>query len=121
MDFKSFSKKELGDWGENLAADYLRTAGLKIMRRNYRCPKGEIDIIACDGECVIFIEVRTRTSGNRGYAEESIAQKKLQRLRTLGAYYLMEQGYREWPMLRYDVVAINIENDKPVINWVKGI
>lgn len=121
MDFKGFNKKELGDFGERLATDYLRKAGLKIVQQNYRCPKGEVDIVALDGKCLIFIEVRTRTSGIKGYAEESIGYQKRQRLQALGAYYLVEHGYREWPAVRFDIVAINFVEEKPVVNWIKGI
>jgi putative endonuclease len=85
---------------------YLRQAGLQIIRQNYRCAKGELDIIARDGEWLVFVEVRTRASTHRGSPEESITGKKIQRLKALGAYYLLENGFREWPPLRFDAVTI---------------
>lgn len=121
MDYKGLNKKEIGDQGENLAIDYLKKAGLQIIQQKYRCPKGEIDIVAKDGGWLVIVEVRTRTSSRRGYAEESITYKKLQRLRALGSYYLLENGYREWPLMRFDIVAINYDGGEPVINWIKGI
>lgn len=115
------SKKILGDLGESLAVDYLEKAGLKIIRRNYRCPKGEIDIIAQDGEVLVFIEVRGRTSDIRGCPEESITPQKMQRLMHTLAYYLLERGYRQWPAVRLDLLAIRYEGEHHSVNWVKGI
>ncbi|RNC63116.1 MAG: hypothetical protein AWM53_01634 [Candidatus Dichloromethanomonas elyunquensis] len=121
MDHREFTKKELGNIGENLAADYLEKAGLQILVRNYRCPKGEIDIIARDGDCLVFAEVRMKTSGAMGYAEESIDQKKLKKIRGSVAYYILEQGYPKWPSLRIDLLAIYYKTNKYTINWLKGI
>ncbi|HHV65209.1 MAG TPA: YraN family protein [Peptococcaceae bacterium] len=117
----SLKKKELGQMGESLAVAYLQEAGLRIIQQNYRCPKGELDIVARDGEYLVFVEVRTRTSAKRGTAEESISGKKAQKLKTLAAYYLLERGFKEWPPLRFDVVAINVISRQPVINWIKNI
>ncbi|NLI91414.1 MAG: YraN family protein [Peptococcaceae bacterium] len=121
MDYQGLTKKELGDLGESLAADYLEKAGLQIIARNYRCPKGEIDIIARDGEHLVFIEVRTKTSGIMGYAEESIDRKKMQKIRGSAAYYVMERGYLQWPSLGIDLLAIYLEKTKYTVNWIRGI
>ena len=114
------SKKTLGDFGERLAEDHLKEAGLKMIKRNYRCPKGEIDLIMKDGEVTVFAEVRTRTSKFRGYAEESIDCKKKDKLRSTAAYYLLEQGYADWPAVRFDVVAIDWEGKEPLLRWIKS-
>ena len=114
-----FNKRELGDFGESLAVDHLREAGLRIVKRNYRCPKGEIDIIAQDEESLIFVEVRLRTSNFRGYAEESIDQRKAQKLQNIAAYYLLQQGMIDWPPVRFDIVAINWE-EEPDIRWIQA-
>ncbi len=121
MDYKDLSKKALGNFGESLAADYLEQAGLKIIERNYRCPKGEIDIVAKEGDLLVFIEVRARTSAFRGSAEESISFQKVQRLKSIGSYYLIKHNYREWPSLRFDVVAIYFSEEESKINWIKNI
>lgn len=114
------NKKELGLWGEDLAAKHLERAGLIIMTRNYRCPKGEIDIIVRDGKTIVFVEVRLRTSNIRGYAEESIGLWKKQRLRSIATYFLLDQGYEIWPEIRFDIVAINVSEGAPNINWIPG-
>lgn len=115
-----FNKRELGNFGESLAVDHLREAGLRIVKRNYRCPKGEIDIIAQDGDLFIFVEVRLRTSNVRGFAEESIDQRKAQKLQDIATYYLLQYGYRDWPPVRFDIVAIKWEGEEPDIRWIQA-
>jgi len=117
---EGYSKKALGELGEDLACRYLSEEGLRIIKRNYRCPKGEIDIVAKDGEMLVFVEVRLRTSGFRGYAEESIVQKKSLRLKRVAEFYLVDNGYTFWPDLRFDLIAINWEGSEPKINWIKN-
>jgi putative endonuclease len=121
LNYKGLSKRELGKLGENLAVEHLQREGLKIIARNYRCPKGEMDIIARDGDCFVFVEVRTRSSSYRGRAEESIVFHKLQRLKAIAMFYLLERNIQIWPSLRFDVVAINISAEEPQINWLKNI
>ncbi|NLO97361.1 MAG: YraN family protein [Peptococcaceae bacterium] len=121
MDFKDLNKRELGKLGENLAVEYLQREGLKVIVRNYRCPKGEMDIIAWDGDCLVFVEVRSRTSSYRGTAEESVVFSKLKRLKAIAIYYLMEQNIKPWPILRFDMVAINFSDQEPQINWLRNI
>lgn len=120
MDYNSFNKKELGFYGESLALDHLKKAGLKIVAQNYRCPKGEIDIVALDENWLVIIEVRTKSSERKGTAEESINHKKIQRLRNIAAYYLLEHRYRQWPLMRFDVIGVHLAGEKPEINWIKG-
>jgi putative endonuclease len=114
------NRRELGQLGESLAHAYLERAGLKILRQNYRCPKGEMDIIAQDKEWIVFVEVRSKTSGCMGYAEESITAKKARGLRSIAKYYLLEQGYVGWPPLRFDLIAI-LYRQEPEIKWLRGI
>jgi putative endonuclease len=121
MDYRKLSKKELGNLGESLAADYLEKAGLQIITRNYRCPKGEIDIVAREGQCLVLVEVRAKTSGKMGYGEESVDLKKMRKIRGAAAYYVMEQGYGHWPPLRLDLVAILFALNDFTVNWLKGL
>lgn len=115
-----YSKKDLGELGEDLASRFLKEEGLTIIKRNYRCPRGEIDIIAEDADILVFIEVRLRTSGFRGYAEESIVPQKSQRLKRVAEFYLVDRGYADWPRLRFDLIAINWEEERPSIKWIKN-
>jgi len=91
--------------GEELAAHHLERLGYVILERNYRCPSGEIDIIARDGERVAFVEVRARRGRTCGTPEESVTPRKQARLATVARVYLEEKGYTDidWGI---DVVAV---------------
>lgn len=114
-------RQQLGQAGEEAAAAFLTANGLQILCRNYRCAKGEIDIIAMDGEELVFAEVRTRSSSSKGWAEESITQGKRSRIQIVAAYYLLERRYSDWPPMRFDVLALRWTEPAPEINWLKGI
>lgn len=113
-------RQSLGKAGENVAARFLAESGLNILTHNYRCPKGEMDLIARDGEVLVFIEVRTRRSSYRGWGEESITQQKAKRLRQIASYFVLRQGYKSWPSLRFDVLALRWLSETPEILWIKG-
>jgi putative endonuclease len=114
-------RQELGRTGESIAAEYLADAGLEIIARNYRCYRGEIDIVAKDGAELVFVEVRTRHGAmQQGTPEESVTHVKRERLRALAASYIREKHYEQWPPMRFDVVAITYEPDDVNIRWIKG-
>jgi putative endonuclease len=73
-------RKQIGQQGETLVAAYLAEQGYNIIQRNWRCPLGELDIVAETGGTLIFVEVRTRRSHRFGLAEESITPTKQSRL-----------------------------------------
>jgi putative endonuclease len=107
-----------GAAAEALAASYLATRGLMIVQRNYRCRGGEIDLIARDGEVLVFVEVRLRRNRAFGTAAESITAAKRRRLRLAARHYLARLG-RE-PPCRFDAVlldALETEN----IEWLRGV
>ncbi len=117
-------RQALGRYGEELAVKHIRQAGLTVLECNYRCPLGEMDIIAREGETIIFIEVRTRSTGSRGWGEESITAKKRERLYRIATHYLKYRNYKEWPSLRFDLIAIRCQNQEgkqPDIIWIRGI
>ena len=99
------TRDPLGDRGENVAARYLRNQGYRILTRNFRCPLGEIDIVARDGRTLVFCEVKTRSSTAFGEPVEAVDARKSRRLRTLGATWTDEHPGR-WEALRFDVVGI---------------
>jgi putative endonuclease len=94
----------LGSEGEDLAIQFLRRKGYRIISRNYKNYIGEIDIIAQDGETVVFIEVKTRANDSFGSPFEAVHRKKRQKLRNLALLYLKKQG-EELPV-RFDVLSI---------------
>ncbi|MDR1961570.1 MAG: ribonuclease HII [Gracilibacteraceae bacterium] len=113
--------KDLGERGETIAADFLRAAGLSVVARNYRVRDGEIDIVAQDGETVVFIEVKTRLSGRAGRAAENLTQGKLKKMRRVALFYLKEKGYTEWPSMRFDAVTVEWRGAEAVTEWLKGL
>lgn len=112
------NKKQLGDLSEQIAAAYLTEQGLEVITKNYRCPKGEIDLILKHDSCLIFVEVRSKTTSLKGLAEESLNYHKIQKLKAAASFYLLQAGYKEWPPIRFDVVAIKWENENPLLNWI---
>ena len=100
-------RQAVGALGEKLAAGFLRKRGYHIIETNYRCPAGEIDIIARQGETLVFIEVRTKSSQEFGSPEESITSAKKARLRALAAHY--GQTHDNLPSQRIDVVSVELD------------
>jgi len=99
------ARRALGRLGEEVAVRHLRRHGYVIVERNYRCPDGEMDIIARDQGRLAFIEVRARRSTAFGTPEESVTPRKQARLAMVARNYLQEKGLAdvEWGI---DVVAI---------------
>lgn len=97
----------LGRQGEDLATDYLKTRGYTILVRNYRQKTGEIDIIARDGECLVFIEVKTRTSLLFGQPYEAVTQKKQGQISRVALDYITRNKLHNKAM-RFDVVSVLI-------------
>ena len=101
-------RKELGALGEKRAVDYLSKKGYRIRERNFRCRAGEIDIVAQDKDCLVFVEVRTRRGSDFGTPEESVDAAKREKLASVALTYL--QTHRKLPSLwRFDVVAIEVD------------
>lgn len=105
---KADPRRALGQRGEELAARRLAGDGLTIVARNYRCPAGEMDLIAREGDCLVFVEVRTRGGAGWGSPEESVTPAKQARLVAVAEHYLAQQALDDvdW---RIDVVAIDLE------------
>ncbi|MGG1661449.1 YraN family protein [Brevibacillus sp. NRS-1366] len=102
-------RRILGQKGEEMAEAFLEQKGYRIVERNARTKRGEIDIIAMDGTSLVFVEVRTRSSHTFGTAAESITWRKRQKLRELAMEYLQTTtGYV--PSFRFDVIAIECSN-----------
>jgi len=105
------SKAAVGRAGEEAAAAYLAEAGLVVERRNWRCRSGELDLIARDGDILVFVEVRSRTSPSRfGEAIEAITPRKCRQVRELAAIYLRTTGVAA-DSVRFDVVAVTFGGD----------
>jgi len=107
-----------GAAAENLAAEFLQARGLTVVKRNYRCRGGEIDLIARDGETLVFVEVRLRRSDAFGGARASITVAKRRRLKFAASLFL--SGLAREPPCRFD--AILLDGLEPArIEWLVGI
>ena len=102
-------ERRVGDRGESLAADYLERGGYVIERRNYRCPAGEIDLVARCGLVYVFVEVKTRRSHRFGLPEESLTSRKQAHLIATAQTYLQDHGAESAPW-RIDVVAVELDS-----------
>ena len=101
-------RRETGILGERLAGEFLRERGYTIIENNYRCPEGEVDIVARHGDDLVFVEVRTKRSRRFGTPEESITPAKQEKLRTVAARY--REAHEDLPeSWRIDVVAIELD------------
>ena len=96
--------KLLGSWGEALAAEYLRRKHYTITASGYRCRFGEIDLIAQNRKCIVFVEVKLRKSPDFAKALEYVDSRKQKRLRTTASLYL-SQNPTKLPA-RFDVIEI---------------
>jgi len=105
----SKSRIKLGAQGEDLAVDYLKKKGLTIRVRNYRKKTGEIDIIAQDGQCLVFIEVKTRKSLRFGQPYESVTLTKQAQISRVALDYITRNKLHDQP-IRFDVISILLQS-----------
>jgi putative endonuclease len=99
----------LGKTGEDLACRELQRRGYAVVARRYRTRVGEIDIVARDGETIVFVEVKTRRTSRFGLPAEAVTWRKRARIRAMAADYLSRQRLTNSPC-RFDVVAVTISN-----------
>ena len=100
---------DLGNKGEELAAQFLNLKGYEIVERNWRYGKAEIDIIAKQFEKLIFIEVKTRSNDYFSKPEESVNRRKRELLSRAAGAYILEQNH-DW-LIRYDIISIVLRTD----------
>ena len=108
-------KQLLGKFAENRAETLLKSAGLVIVARNWRCRHGEIDLIAKDGNTLVFVEVRSRSRAVFGSAADSITANKQRRIIAAARLYLAT--LKSIPACRFDVVTLDADGE-PV--WLKS-
>jgi len=124
--FRRTRATHLGRWGEDLAIEFLKRRGVKILARNYRCPVGEIDLIGLDRstrkeqgtETIAIIEVKTRSSDDHVAPESSVNPAKRRRMRKIAKYYLNTRHAEDFNV-RFDVLTV-IARDagKPEIKYI---
>lgn len=111
----SSDKQGIGSQAEEDALQFLLQNGLNLLDRNYRCRFGEIDLIMCDGDVLVFVEVRKRKNMDFGGAAQSVSYAKRSRLIKTARHFLMK--YRQVPACRFDVIAM--EGNQ--CQWLKNV
>lgn len=116
------SNKITGNLGEDLACEYLKKQGYKILERNYRIRGGEIDIVAKDGDYLVFVEVKARLTHEYGLPSESMTPWKIKYLLKTALFYVLKHKWGNRPY-RLDFVSIDFaENkDNPKIELIRNI
>ena len=102
----SLATRALGDYGERLAARYLLEQGVEILDRNWRCVRGELDIVAREGAALVVCEVKTRRGEGFGAPYEAVTWRKQRRLRQLGGLWRDDHPEQSAGPLRIDVISI---------------
>jgi putative endonuclease len=116
----TFLRQKLGESGEELACRELGARGYAIVARRYRTRYGELDIVARDGDFVVFVEVKLRTTGEFGEAAESVTPWKQRRVVAMAVDYLSRNGLTDRPC-RFDVVAVDVQDDGvPKVTVIQG-
>ena len=113
-----YIKQEIGKLGEDIATNYLKQKGYKILDRNFESRQGEIDIIAIDKKEIVFIEVKTRTSNKYGTPSEAVNKIKQKHMLQTIKYYLYIRNLSE-EFVRIDVIEVYIKDNVYKVNHIK--
>jgi putative endonuclease len=111
-------RKKTGNEGEADARMFLEQKGFRIVERNWRCGRGEIDLIAKDGDVLVFIEVKTKKHGSCGEPEDWISKRKQNQIGRLALGYLQKKNLADVEC-RFDVVTVDRTGSSPVINHIE--
>ena len=110
---------DLGKLGEELALKEIKRLGYRSIIRNYRCTLGEVDIIAKDGDCLVFIEIKTRRAKSIGLAKEAVDTRKKRQLSKVALAYMKNNNCCDVKS-RFDVVAVTLNKDRASIEVIKN-
>jgi putative endonuclease len=102
------SKRKIGDYGEEIAKNFFKKQGYKIVKQNFTNRMGEIDLITKEKDQIVFVEVKTRTNQNFGYPEEAIDSRKQNKIIRTALNYLFEKKIVS-ENYRFDVISIEID------------
>ena len=116
---KDTEKITTGKEGEKIAAAYLKKNGYEIIEINFRCPIGEIDIVAKEKNDLVFVEVKTRKSIELGYPEQAVGMRKQKKMSQLALWYMQKRKIAD-TNARFDVVAITLIPEKNEVKLIKN-
>lgn len=117
MIFARYRRRSPGSEAEDKALAHLQQAGLQLLSRNYRCRRGEIDLIMRDGDTTVLIEVRQRSHPGYGSAVESVTIHKQRRLIAAASHWLARNPKLAGLPLRFDVIGIDAEGR---LDWIRN-
>src|SRR5260221_11407308 len=109
----------LGPRGERAAEKYLRRSGYRIVKRNFRAAGAEIDIVAMDGETLVFVEVKTRRTRDAGAPEEAVDERKQKQIRRAAEMFATRYRADDVAM-RFDVIAVDASGDRLEIELLRN-
>jgi putative endonuclease len=110
----------LGRHGEEIAVRWLERHGMVVVDRNWRCARGEIDIVVRDGDVLAFVEVKTRSGQGTGHPLEAVTAQKLGRLRRLVPAWFRAHPEHRAPSIRIDCVAVTVIGEHTGVEYVSG-
>ena len=116
---KDTQKITTGKEGEKIAAAYLKKNGYRIIEINFRCPIGEIDIVAKEKNDLVFVEVKTRKSIALGYPEQAVGIRKQKKMSQLALWYMQKRKIAD-TNARFDVVAITLMPENNEVRLIKN-
>jgi putative endonuclease len=109
----------LGRRGERAAEKYLRRCGYRIVKRNFRAAGAEIDLVAMDGDVLVFVEVKTRRGRDAGAPEEAVDERKQKQIRRAATIFATR--YREDEIeMRFDIVAVDASGERLEIELLRN-
>lgn len=112
--------RTIGKEWEERAVQYLIAQGYTILERNYRFQQTEIDIVACDGDEIVFVEVKYRASSKYGNPEDAVTEEKAERLQRAAEGYYFEHDLEKKPC-RFDVIGFEGGHSTPVVRHMKNV
>lgn len=115
-----YERHIIGKNGEEVAEQYLKQEGYKILERNLRSRTGEIDIIALDKDYIVFIEIKTRTSTEYGLPSEAVTERKMKHIYRTAQWFLYSRKL-EKENVRIDVIEVYNKENKYLINHLKQV
>jgi putative endonuclease len=113
-------RRALGQWGEELAVQHLEQRGFVVLARNWRCREGELDVVARDGQCLVFVEVKARSGLDFGEPAEAVSPTKARRIRVLARRWLTAHRPPGTWDLRFDVVSVIRTSGLPEVLHLRG-
>ena len=116
----TLTRQEIGRQAEEKACHYLQKQGLKLIRQNYTCFHGEIDLIMREKEDIVFIEVRYRSRTDYGHPAETINRNKQKKIIRTATHFLQKNECLYKVCSRFDVIAMQLIDNEWQMEWIKN-